>query len=252
MKQWVPLVRRFGIAGSALALLLGAIPLQSQHANTRTGIALALASYPSNGMTGQTVFAKLLEHNRLREARLQQYSVTRTYQIKSSSGKVRAETQVLMQYRAPGVKEFKVLSEGGSGIIRGRVFKPLMDSEVETAAGRSRSDSSINPANYNFEVIGEESVDGHQCIVVQATPTRDDKYLFKGKVWIHATEFAVVRIEGQPARTPSWWIKQVDFVRRYQKIGQFWLPAQDESTSQVRVFGTYTLTVSHYSYEMQK
>jgi hypothetical protein len=253
MKESVPLSRQSRIAVLVLVLLLPAVVLQNPRAQARTVIGPALVSYPTtNGMTGEMVFTKLLEHNRLREARLQEYSVTRTYKIKSPKGTVRAEIQVLMQYRAPGAKEFKVLSQSGSGIIRGRVFKPLMDSEVETAAGRSRYDSSISPANYKLGVVGEEDLDGHHCIVVEATPTRDDKYLFKGKVWIHATEFAVVKIEGQPARSPSWWIKQVDFVRRYQKIGQFWLPFEDESISQIRVFGRYTLTISHYGYEIRK
>jgi hypothetical protein len=244
------MTRRSRIAAPGLAVLLAVFPLPNHVA--KATIAPTSACALTSGMTGELVFSKLLEHNRLREAHLQQYSVTRTYQIKSSAGKVRAETRVSMQYRAPGEKEFKVLSESGSGIIRSRVFKPLMDSEVETAAGRNRYDSSITPPNYKFEVIGEDNIDGHHCLVVEVTPTHDAKYLFKGKIWIHATEFAVVKIEGQPARTPSWWIKQVDFVRRYQKIGQFWLPREDESISQVRVFGRYALTISHYNYEIQK
>src|SRR5262249_30823408 len=130
-------------------------------------------------INGQTVFSRLIEHNRWREARLQRYSVTRTYQIKSGSGKVRAESQVSMQYQSPGEKECKVLAESGSGIIRNRVFKPLMDSEVETALGRNRYDSSLSPANYEFELIGDEYVDGHHCFVVEATPRHGAKYLFR-------------------------------------------------------------------------
>ena len=74
------------------------------------------------GLTGDLVIAKLMEHNRLRETRLQQYSAPRTYRVQDDKGMVRAEVQVVLHYRAPGTKEFKIVSEKGSGLIRSRVF----------------------------------------------------------------------------------------------------------------------------------
>ena len=40
-------------------------------------------------------------------------------------------------------------------------------------------------------------------------------------------------------------INRVDFVRRYQKVGEFWLPLKDESITQVRLAGTDILTVDY-------
>jgi hypothetical protein len=85
---------------------------------------------------------------------------------------------------------------------------------------------------------------------VQTTAKRADKYLFNGKVWIHAAEFALVRVAGQPAKNPSVWIKRVDFVRRYQKIKEFWLPLKNESITQVRMFGKNILTIDYDQYEI--
>ncbi len=237
------------------ALLLGSLsaarwPL-NQPVKAAAGSQQALGSHPSTrGMTGEIILAKLLEHNRQREAHLPPYAAPRTYRIQNDKGKVRAELQVLLRYRTPGIKEFKVVSEQGSGMIRRHVFKPLMESEVETAAGRNRHDSSITSNNYTFKLLGEEDVDGYHCFVVQATPKRNDTYLFTGKIWIHAAEFAVVQIVGQPAQNPSFWTKRVDFVRRNQKIGEFWLPLKDESMTQVRIFGKHMLTVDYGRYEI--
>jgi hypothetical protein len=205
---------------------------------------------PDPAVTAETVVAKLMEQNRRREARLHQtsYSAPRTYRIKDEKGNVRVEAQVLMQHRAPGTKEFKVVSKKGSDFIYGKVLKPLMDGEVEAAAGRSRHNSAITPDNYSFNLIGEDSVDGQRCFLVQATPKRADKYLFNGKIWIHANEFAIVKIAGQPAKSPSVMIKQVNFVRRYQKVGEFWLPIRDESVTQVRFVGKNVLTVDYDNY----
>ncbi|HZS05058.1 MAG TPA: outer membrane lipoprotein-sorting protein [Blastocatellia bacterium] len=238
----------------ALLILIGSgtsAPRAGAQMKAAAGDRQVFIVHPSiTGMTADGVIARMTEHNRLREARLRQYAGPRTYQIRSEKGKVLAEARVLLQYQAPSHKEFKTISETGSGLIRNRVFKPLMESEVATAAGRNRHDSSISPDNYNFELLGEEDIDGHHCFAVQASPKRNDKYLFRAKIWIHATDYAVVRIAGQPAQNPSMWIKRVDFVRRYQKVGDFWLPLRDESVSQVRMFGKNTLTIDYDRYEI--
>lgn len=241
---------RFLIAASVgFVLLFGAPPGRSLKA--ATGDRLAPETHPSaTDTTGEIVFAKLVEFNRVRESRLQQYSVHTTYRVQNAKGETSAETRVVLSYRAPGTKEFKIVSEKGSGIIRSRVFKPLMDMEIETASVRHRYDSSITPNNYTFTLLGEEDVDGSHCFVVQATPKRMNKYLFNGKIWIHTEEFAVVKIAGQPAKNPSMWVKRVDFVRRYQKIGEFWLPLKNESTTRVRLFGKNTLTTDYERYDI--
>jgi hypothetical protein len=230
----------------ALASLLSDHPLKGATEGQK-----ATESHPTTlGLTGDLVIAKLLERNRLREARLQRYSVPSTYRVKNDQGTVRAEVKVLLRYRAPDTKEFTIVAESGSGLIRSRVFKPLMEFEVETAAGRNRFDSSITSNNYTFKLLGEEDVDGAHCFVVQTTAKRADKYLFNGKVWIHAAEFALVRVAGQPAKNPSVWIKRVDFVRRYQKIKEFWLPLKNESITQVQMFGKNILTIDYDQYEI--
>ena len=253
MKREAQLLGRFFIGASLLGCLPAArLPLD-QPVKAAAGSQHAFVSHPSTtGMTGDIILAKLLEFNRLRETRLRQYSVPRTYRIQNDKGKVRAELQVVLHYRAPGTKEFKIVSEKGSGMIRSRVFKPLMESEVETAAGRNRHDSSITPNNYTFDLLGEEDLGGYHCFVVQATPKRNDTYLFKGKIWIHAAEFAVVQIAGQPAKNLSFWIKRVDFVRRNQKLGEFWLPLKDESITQVIIFGKNILTIDYDHYEIAR
>jgi len=59
-----------------------------------------------------------------------------------------------------------------------------------------------------------------------------------------------VRIEGRPARNPSFWVRGVQFVRTYQKVGSFWLPASTYSVSQVRIFGESELTIENSGYSL--
>ena len=79
MKREVQLSGRFFIVASLLGLLSAAgLPI-NQPVKAVAGSRQAFVSHPSTtGMTGDIIFAKLLEHNRLREARLRQYSARLT------------------------------------------------------------------------------------------------------------------------------------------------------------------------------
>lgn len=81
---------------------------------------------------------------------------------------------------------------------------------------------------------------------MQAIPKRKDKFLFEGKIWIHSNDFAVVKIAGHPAKKLSFWITRADFVRQYDKIGGFWLPVQDETLVNVRIYGKKILRIEHH------
>lgn len=204
---------------------------------------------PTVTTSGDQIFNQLLRHNAFRDAALEQYSVVRTYEVRSATGKLYAREIVKMDYQAPSQKTFFIVSEEGSGLVRSLVLKRLIESEKETAAGKEHHDSSISPANYSFEMLGEEEVGDRRCFVVRAIPKREDKYLFEGTIWIDVQDYAIVKIAGHPAKRLSFWIEQADFVREYQKIGAFWFPAEDTTVVRVRLNGTKTLTIRHEEYQ---
>jgi hypothetical protein len=237
----------------AIAFVLGATPLgvfaQSQSFASRTAEEAAPSAYAAPlGLTGDDIIAKMLERNRLRSAQLQRYSAVRTYEIRNLEGKLAAQAVVRVDYEAPDKKTFNKSSEKGSGIVRHLVFDRLIQSESETSAGREHHDSAITSANYTFVLAGEEEVGPYHCFILEATPKRKDKYLFEGKIWIDAGDFAVVKIAGHPTKKPSFWINRVDFVRQYQRIDGFWLPYRDETSVEVKIYGRRTFTVDHQQY----
>jgi hypothetical protein len=204
-------------------------------------------SAPAN-LTGDQIIEKMLERNRLRNEQLQRYSVVRTYEIRNLEGKLAAQTVVRVEYQAPETKTFQKTSEKGSGIVRHLVFDRLLESEGEASSYREHHSSAITTENYAFTPAGEESVGAYHCFVLEVTPKRRDKYLFEGKVWIDATDFAIVKIAGHPAKKPSFWVNRADFVRQYQRIDGFWLPLRDETSVEVRIYGRKLFTVDHQLY----
>jgi outer membrane lipoprotein-sorting protein len=230
-------------AGSAASVAV------SQAFAGQTAQEMALSSYSAAAsLTGDQVVARMLEHNRLRNEQLQQYSAVRTYEIKNQEGKLAAQAVVRVEYWAPDKKRFSNISEKGSGIVRHLVFDRLIQSETETSSGQNHRNSAITTANYTFALSGEEDVGPYHCFVLEATPKRKEKYLFEGKIWIDAEDFAIVKIAGHPAKKPSFWINRAEFVRQYQRVDGFWLPCRDETSVEVKMYGPRVFTVDHQQY----
>ncbi len=242
-----------GVKLPALFLLAGLVPLravaQSGYDQPPAQQAALPAAIPDT--KGSELFEKLVENNQARTLRLRAYSGSRTYELRNDKGALAARTVVKMEFHAPGTKTFQKVSEQGSRWVRGYVFDRLMKDESEAAAGREKRDSSITPHNYAFRYLGEDPVNGRPCHVVEAIPTRRDKYLFEGKLWIDAQDFAVAKVEGHPAKNPSFWIKRVNWVRQYGRVGGFWLPIKDDTWTEVCIFGKKHLVIDYDDYEVQ-
>jgi len=231
----------------AFALTAAAIRTSGQSSRTGKEFAPSESLQPFQPLaSGDQIFADLVRHNEARDAGLREYSVVRTYAVTDLDGRVQAQETVRMDYVAPDRKKFVTIAEAGSAAVRHLALNRLMESEASAVAGQDHRDSSITPANYGFRALGEEDLGNHHCFVVEALPKRKDKYLFEGKLWIDSSEFAVVKIVGHPVRNPSFWITRADFVREYEKIGDFWLPASDETFVEVRIYGKRILSIKYH------
>ena len=249
MKLQVERCRRSVVAVFLLGATSGVATAQSQSFAAKTVEETAGSGYSASvALAGDGIVEKMLERNRARNEQLRRYSAVRTYEIRNTEGKSAARTVVHVDYEAPDKKTFNKTSEKGSGIVRHLVFDRLIQSEGETSSGREHHDSAITEANYAFALVGEENVGPYHCFVVTASPKRKDKYLFEGKIWIDAEDFAIVKIAGHPAKKPSFWVNRADFVREYQRIDGFWLPLRDETFVEVKIYGRKVFTVDHQQY----
>jgi outer membrane lipoprotein-sorting protein len=194
------------------------------------------------------VVGKMIQLDSQRLAELKGYTATRHYLAVNQHR--RAEMLVRVACASDGVKQFTILSEDGSHYIRKHVFYKMLNEEASASRRGTREGTRIIPANYDFQVIGQEAVDGRPAYILSVTPKAQNKYLIDGKIWVDATDYSIVRIEGRPARTPSFWTRSVHFVHTYQKVGPFWLAASTDSVSEIRIFGTAELTIENSGYTL--
>jgi hypothetical protein len=201
-----------------------------------------------SAVTGNVILAELVAHNDRRSGALLEYTAVKRHQMIDSRGEMYAEEIEQIEYHAPDKKTFVVTSENGWGATGHFVLDQLIASEIEATAGGDDRDSSITPANYKLEPLGEQQVGAFHCLVARAIPKRKEKDLFEGTIWIDVQDYAIVRIEGHPVKRPSFWIASEDYVRQYSKIDGFWLPQKDETMVHVRLYGTKLLTVDRWNY----
>jgi hypothetical protein len=138
--------------------------------------------------------------------------------------------------------KYDVTSEGGSGFIRSRVLRAVLDGERDVFAKGQTARSSIALDNYQFKP-GDVTADG--LATVELTPLRREHVLVAGTMTLRAPDGDLVCLQGRLARSPSFWMKTVDIERHYARIGGTVLPVSLESKAQLRPFGSAALRMTY-------
>jgi outer membrane lipoprotein-sorting protein len=197
------------------------------------------------------VVERMTRMNFERSEALRSYTSVRVYHLELK-GIIHESADMVarMTYHWPDQKEFTIITESGSEIMRNRVLKAILAAEKEAMQKENRERTALNMNNYDLSLAGVEGEPQPKYYILEAKPKVKNKFLFKGKVWVDARDFAVTRIEGEPAKNPSWWTKKNDITYTYQKLGDFWLPAHTESITDVRVFGHTVLSIEYKDYHL--
>jgi len=202
--------------------------------------------------TVEEIAAGMMTKNAERQAALGGYTSQRTYRVdyKGTGGEHHAEIVVRAEYLGAGQKRLTVVSESGSKVICERVLRRMVESEQEAAEKANRMQTMLVPQNYDMELEGEEMVDGVRAWVLRVQPKVENKFTYRGQVWVSEDDYAVVRVLGEPAKSPSWWISKAGFDWRYARHGEFWLPEKSVAASHVRIGGDAKLTIEYGAYSV--
>jgi hypothetical protein len=200
-------------------------------------------------LSADEVISRLIDRNSQRDTLGGGYTGSRRYVLENHRLNKRAEMLVSVKCDPNGTKHFEIVSEEGWKSANKHVVSKMLESETETSQPQIRPTTSLTPENYQFQMLGNDSLDARPAYVIQVLPKREDKYLFKGRIWVDAEDFAVVRVEGKPAKNPSFWTHSIHFVQQYHKSGAFWFPLSTESVTDARIFGKTEVTISYFDYQ---
>lgn len=204
---------------------------------------------PAN-LTSAQIVAQMERHSQARAEGLKEYKSVRHYQVEyhGFGTTLGAKMEVEVNYDASSGKSFQVVTQSGSKILLEKVLKRAVDSEKE--ASQNKASTALTPANYRFRLAGSEDLGGRPAYVLDVEPLVVSKFLYKGKIWVDAADFALVKIEAEPAKNPSFWIARTLIRQTFGKTGRFWLPAQNRSETKVRVGGTAVFTIDYGTYQV--
>lgn len=202
--------------------------------------------------TADQIVSRLMEKNSERQKELESYTSERTYRVEyhGTGGEHHGQIVVHAEYGEQGEKHLTVLSQSGSKMICDRVLRKMVETEQEASEKSNRVQMMLSPQNYQFELLGQESLDGIETWVLHVSPKVENKLTYRGRIWVSEDDFAVVRVQGEPAKNPSWWINRASFDWRYGKHGKFWLPDRSIGLSHVRIGGEAMLTIAYSAYHI--
>jgi hypothetical protein len=172
-------------------------------------------------------------------AQSQPYVVTREYKVfRGDDKQPTSEVAAQINFVPPDMKTYKITQARGNSIGE-RIVRELLARETESAKkGRG---SEISRANYDFVFLRHENFGVVPEYVLRIVPKRKDKYLLNGQIWVDASTFRIRRIDGVPAKSPSFWIKDVHITLQFAPLGGMWVPISFDAIATVRILGPYTL-----------
>jgi len=200
-------------------------------------------------LTAPEILERMVQADNARRAALAGYSGMRHYRFENKKSNKHAEMTVRMSCGSDGVKTFEVVDESGSGFVRSHIIGKMIEAEEESSQKGERKETRIIPENYDFRLVGTEISEGRESYVLEVNPKTPTKFSIRGRIWVDAEDFAIARIEGQPAKNPSFWIRSVQVEQRYGRTGQFWLPSLNHSVAQARIFGATEVVIEYSDYK---
>lgn len=193
-------------------------------------------------------FALQVYRNRasMQAEQLSSYSATTVIRAELPDTQQAGEYELQRRYSAPRTLAFRAVRFTGDNFVKSNVILRLLQSEVSHVEKDDPALNALTPANYKFSYKGTSQFAGHVVHVYQVKPRQKRAGLFKGRIFLDAYTASIVRAEGKLVKSPSIFIKKIEFVQDYADIDAFTFPVHIHSEAQTRLVGRAIVDI-HYS-----
>lgn len=178
---------------------------------------------------------------------MEQYKVFRGGDEKNPVATMTVKTT----YKRDTGKNYQVVSEDGSSVIRHMGLYPILDREKEINLPGNVQKAWITSANYDMALKpGMQQVGGHDCLEVAIHPKDKAPNLIDGTIWVDAKDFTIVRLEGVSSKAPSIFAGPTHMMRDYADLYGFSMATHARAESNTFLYGKTVVTIEYSGYQI--
>jgi len=212
------------------------------------GMASASPQTGNSVPTAETIVTRMAQARAENRARLRPYIVTRNYKLfGKDESKAKSEVIADVAFVPPDSKKYTIQETNGSGL--GQILvRRMLANEAEVTKDYASTD--ISTDNYDFRFLREADASGQRCYVLELLPRRIERHLLHGDIWVDANTYLLRRFEGELAKPPSWWVRDLNVTFVYGDVGGMWLQTATEAAADVRILGRTTMVSRDVKYKI--
>jgi hypothetical protein len=182
------------------------------------------------------------------------YTVTEHYAVFRGKDETHPAAEMLVKttYRKQTGKSYEIVSQNGSSFWRNEVLATLLDNEKRMSRPGNVETALINSTNYEMKLDANarEQLNGRDCLVIDINPRRTSQFLFKGKLWVDAQDFAIVQLKGTASKSAFFLASAADVTRQYDEINGLPMATHAQATSGSSLLGQTVVKIDYTNYQL--
>jgi hypothetical protein len=186
--------------------------------------------------------------------RLAGYTVTEHYAVYRGNDETHqaADMVVKTTYRRETGKSYEIVSQSGGTVWRNEVLGTLLENERRMSQPGNVGTALINSSNYDMtlDANAREQFNGRECLVLDITPRRNSQYLFKGKLWVDAHDFAIVQLRGTASKSAFFLASAAEVVRQYDDMNGLPMATHAQAVSGSSLLGQTVVKIDYTNYQL--
>jgi hypothetical protein len=199
-------------------------------------------------MAPELALQVMANHAIIQDAHLGSYSAVSTVTARLPDLKESGQFELDRRYVAHKSLKFTPVNFSGDGFVKSNVIVRLLQSEVDHVQKDQHGQTAIDNHNYKFAYKGREILNGRMVHVFHVKPRKKRPGLFKGRIFVDVYTGTLVRAEGRMVKSPSLFIKDIDFRQDYADVEGFTFPVHMHSQAKARILGRVIVDVDHRDY----
>ena len=218
--------------------------------------AFARASFPQPALLDEAAIIRGVDATvRARLDEIVSYTVTEHYLVFRNGNEHHpaAEMTVKTDYQRDTGKNYTILSQSGSDVLRKFVLNSILESEKRINQPGVREGSWLTSANYEMKLKpgSPQRINGRDCYVLSINPRRKATNLIAGTLWVDTKDESIVQIEGTASKSVSVFTGPTQVMRQYDLVDGFSEATHARATSSSFMFGPTVVTIDYSDYQIQ-